>query len=97
MNESLNNTKGRFQARPYALWIGCLEIYVASEKRVAYDVFAALDNVPLFHEEVEHPRRAGRAPEQKKPRAEAFGTFGQNNPCMLTHGSDPGVGRRCGD
>lgn len=36
------------------------------------DVLAALYDIPLFHEEVEHSRRARRASEQKKPWAEAL-------------------------
>ena len=52
-------------------------------ERVTYDVFAALDDVPLLHEQVEHSRRARGAPEQKKPWTKAFGTLGQNNSRML--------------
>lgn len=55
-------------------------------------MLATLHDVPLFHEEVEHSRRARGAPEQKKPGTEAFRAVCQNDPHMLRQrwdASDP--------
>lgn len=51
--------------------------------RATYDVLAALHDIPLFHEKVEHSRCARRTSEQKKPGTETLRALCQNDPQVL--------------